>query len=60
MADLFSIERCKLELRHDYGVAVLMALVRIASRPIGLITSNCVQPGGAIDAQATDKVARSM
>jgi acetyl-CoA carboxylase carboxyltransferase component len=46
------------ELRRDFGVGIVTALVRIEGRPFGLIANNPHHLGGAIDAPAADKAAR--
>jgi acetyl/propionyl-CoA carboxylase alpha subunit len=52
VADLGSM----LELRRDWGVGIITALVRVEGRPFGLIANNCHHLGGAIDAPAADKL----
>ncbi len=47
-----------LELRPSFGIGVVTALVRVAGRPLGLVANNPRHLGGAIDAQAADKLAR--
>ena len=47
-----------LELRRDFGLAMVTALARIEGRPVGLIANNPMHLGGAIDADAADKAAR--
>ena len=47
-----------LELRRDFGLGMVTALVRIEGRPLGLIANNPQHLGGAIDAAASDKAAR--
>jgi acetyl-CoA carboxylase carboxyltransferase component len=47
-----------LELRREFGVGIVTALVRIEGRPFGLLANNPFHLGGAIDADAADKVAR--
>jgi len=47
-----------LELRRDFGVGIVTALVRIEGRPFGLLANNPHHLGGAIDAPAADKAAR--
>ncbi len=47
-----------LELRRDFGIGIVTALVRIEGRPFGLIANNPKHLGGAIDADAADKAAR--
>lgn len=46
-----------LELRPDYGVGVVTALVRVEGTAYGLIANSSHHLGGAIDAEASDKVA---
>ncbi|OBK21660.1 carbamoyl-phosphate-synthetase [Mycobacterium asiaticum] len=45
-----------LELRCDYGVGVVTALVRVEGVAYGLIANSSHHLGGAIDAEAADKV----
>ncbi len=45
-----------LELRPDYGVGIVTALVRVEGVAYGLIASSTHHLGGAIDAEAADKV----
>lgn len=47
-----------LELRPQFGIGAVTALVRIEGRPFGLIANNPHHLGGAIDADACDKLAR--
>ncbi|MBL8486756.1 MAG: hypothetical protein JNK22_06700, partial [Rhodocyclaceae bacterium] len=47
-----------LELRRDFGRAMVTALVRIEGRPMGLIANDSRVLSGAIDADAADKAAR--
>ena len=47
-----------LELRREFGLGVVTALVRIEGRPMGLVANNPRHLGGAIDAPASDKMAR--
>ncbi len=47
-----------LELRGDFGVGAVTALIRIAGKSFGLIANNPKHLGGAIDAPACDKIAR--
>ena len=47
-----------LELRRDFGIGIVTALVRIEGRPFGLLANNPHHLGGAIDAPAADKAAR--
>lgn len=52
VADIDSV----LELRRDWGVGVVTALIRVQGRPFGLIANDCHHLGGAIDAPAADKL----
>ncbi|MBR0905606.1 carboxyl transferase domain-containing protein [Bradyrhizobium liaoningense] len=56
--DLVADKDSVLELRHDYGVGMITALIRIEGKPFGLIANNPRHLGGAIDADAGDKAAR--
>jgi acetyl/propionyl-CoA carboxylase alpha subunit/acetyl-CoA carboxylase carboxyltransferase component len=47
-----------LELRAGFGRAAVTALARIEGRPIGVIANQPYVNGGAIDADAADKLAR--
>ena len=47
-------------LRTGFGVGIHTALARIEGRPVGLLASNPLHLGGAIDADAADKAARFM
>ena len=47
-----------LELRRGFGCAIHTALARIEGRPVGILASNPLHLGGAIDADAADKAAR--
>ncbi|MBC7246306.1 MAG: carbamoyl-phosphate synthase large subunit [Actinobacteria bacterium] len=49
-----------LELRREFGVGMITALVRIEGRPVGLLANNPHHLGGAIDSDAADKAARFM
>lgn len=46
------------ELREQFGKGVVTALVRIEGKAYGLIANNPAHLGGAIDADAADKMAR--
>lgn len=50
-------EDSTLELRRDYGVGVITALVRVEGKPYALIANSTRHLGGAIDAEAADKLA---
>ncbi len=47
-----------LELRREFGTGAVTTLVRIEGRAYGLIANNPAHLGGAIDADAADKLAR--
>jgi acetyl/propionyl-CoA carboxylase alpha subunit/acetyl-CoA carboxylase carboxyltransferase component len=49
-----------LELRPRFGRALVTAFIRIEGRPLGVIASNPMHIGGAIDSDAADKAARFM
>ncbi|HEV8689197.1 MAG TPA: carboxyl transferase domain-containing protein, partial [Ideonella sp.] len=49
-----------LELRAEFGLGVITALVRIEGRPVALAASNPRHLAGALDAPACDKLARFM
>jgi acetyl-CoA carboxylase carboxyltransferase component len=58
--DLLADEGSVLEIRHDFGVGMITAFIRIEGKPFGLIANNPKHLGGAIDAPAGDKAARFM
>jgi acetyl-CoA carboxylase carboxyltransferase component len=47
-----------LELRRDYGVGMITALVRIEGRALGLLANNPGHLSGAIDGEGAEKAAR--
>jgi acetyl-CoA carboxylase carboxyltransferase component len=49
-----------LELRPQFGIGMITALIRIEGRPLGVVANNPLHLGGAIDADAADKAARFM
>ncbi|MEJ2133565.1 MAG: carboxyl transferase domain-containing protein, partial [Gammaproteobacteria bacterium] len=49
-----------LELRPEFGRAMLTAFVRIEGRPLGVVANNPAHLSGAIDSPAADKAARFM
>jgi acetyl/propionyl-CoA carboxylase alpha subunit/acetyl-CoA carboxylase carboxyltransferase component len=49
-----------LELRRNFGLGMVTALIRIEGRPMGLVANNPVHLAGAIDSAAADKAARFM
>jgi acetyl/propionyl-CoA carboxylase alpha subunit len=56
LADIGSV----LELRPQFGVGMVTALVRVEGRPLGIIANNPKHLGGAIDSDGADKAARFM
>ena len=56
MADTGSV----LELRKEFGLGMVTALVRIEGRPVGIVANNPVHLAGAIDSDGSDKAARFM
>ncbi|MBV9253698.1 MAG: biotin carboxylase [Actinobacteria bacterium] len=49
-----------LELRRQFGLGMVTALIRVEGRPLGLIANNPTHLAGAIDADGADKAARFM
>jgi acetyl-CoA carboxylase carboxyltransferase component len=47
-----------LELRRAFGIGMVTALIRVESRPIGVVANNPIHLAGAIDADGADKAAR--
>ena len=47
-----------LEIRKDFGIGIITALVRVEGRPVGLIANNPHHLAGAIDSDGSDKGAR--
>ncbi|MGH9008143.1 MAG: carboxyl transferase domain-containing protein, partial [Acidimicrobiales bacterium] len=47
-----------LELRPEYGLAMVTALARLEGRPVGIVANNPIHLAGAIDAFAANKAAR--
>jgi len=58
--DTLADEGTVLELRQEFGIGIITALIRIEGRPFGLIANNPMHLGGAIDADGADKAARFM
>ncbi len=56
MADTGSV----LELRKEFGLGMVTALVRIEGRPVGIVANNPTHLAGAIDSDGSDKAARFM
>ena len=53
-------EGSTLVVRTGFGAGIHTALARIEGRPVGVLASNPLHLGGAIDADAADKAARFM
>src|SRR5207249_8741035 len=49
-----------LELRRDFGLGMVTALIRIEGKPLGVIANNPSHLAGAIDSPGADKAARFM
>ena len=49
-----------LELRKDFGIGVITALIRVEGRPMGLVANNPAHLAGAVDSPGADKGARFM
>ena len=49
-----------LELRPQFGVGMITALIRVEGRPLGVIANNPTHLAGAIDADGADKASRFM
>lgn len=49
-----------LEIRPNYGHGIITAFARIEGRPVGILASNPMHLGGAIDGPAADKASRFM
>ncbi|HJN93668.1 MAG TPA: carboxyl transferase domain-containing protein, partial [Dehalococcoidia bacterium] len=47
-----------LELREEFGVGIITALVRIEGHPVGIIANNNEHLGGAVDSPGADKLCR--
>jgi acetyl-CoA carboxylase carboxyltransferase component len=60
LIDLLADDGSVLELRAEFGVGMVTALIRIEGRPLGVLANNPFHLGGAIDANAADKAARFM
>lgn len=56
--DILADKESVLELRRDFGVGIVTALVRIEGHPFGLVANNVFHLGGAIDADGADKFSR--
>lgn len=49
-----------LELRKNFGIAMVTSFIRVEGRPVGVVANNPAHIGGAIDSDAADKGARFM
>ena len=47
-----------LELREEFGIGVVTALIRIEGHPVGIIANNNEHLGGAVDSPGADKLCR--
>jgi len=56
--DLLADTGSVLELRRDYGIGMITALVRIEGRALGLLANNPAHLSGAIDAEGAEKATR--
>ncbi len=56
--DTLADEGSVLELRRDFGLGMVTALIRLEGRPVGLVANNPTHLAGAIDSDGADKVAR--
>jgi len=58
LMELLFDERTYLEVRKDFGAAIITAFARVEGYPVGVIANDCAHLGGAIDARASDKASR--
>ena len=58
LIDLLADTGSVLELRRDYGIGMITALVRIEGRALGLLANNPAHLSGAIDAEGAEKATR--
>ncbi|MYD54122.1 MAG: ATP-grasp domain-containing protein [Chloroflexi bacterium] len=56
--DLLADHDSVLELRPEFGIGVVTALIRIEGRSVGVIANNNKHLGGAVDSDGSDKLAR--
>ncbi len=49
-----------LELRPQFGPAMITGLLRLEGKPFGIIANNCQHMGGTIEADDADKASRLM
>ncbi|PCI67126.1 MAG: hypothetical protein COB38_09735 [Gammaproteobacteria bacterium] len=60
LIEIFADSDSVLELRKDYSLGLITALIRIEGKAFGLIANNPDHLGGAIEASAGDKISRFM
>ena len=60
LIDILADKDSVLELRCEFGTAMITSLIRIEGRPMGVIANNPAVISGAIDSDAADKAARFM
>ncbi|MXY57350.1 MAG: HlyD family efflux transporter periplasmic adaptor subunit [Gammaproteobacteria bacterium] len=60
LIDILADKDSVLDLRPEFGTAMITALIRIEGRPMGVIANNPAVISGAIDSDAADKAARFM
>ncbi|MBO0731432.1 MAG: biotin carboxylase, partial [Acidimicrobiaceae bacterium] len=58
VVDLLTDTASVLELRKDFGPSIITALGRVEGWPLGIVASNPMALGGAIDSAAADKMTR--
>ena len=51
-------EGSALELRRDFAIGIITALIRIEGKPVGLIANNPIHLAGALDSDGADKGSR--
>lgn len=60
LIDILADKDSVLELRPNFGTAMITSFLRIEGRPMGVIANNPAVISGAIDSDAADKAARFM
>ena len=56
--ELLADDDSVLELRPEFGIGMVTALIRVEGRPVGVIANNNMHLGGAVDSDGSDKLAR--
>ncbi len=56
--DLLADDGSVLELRAEFGIGIVTALIRIEGHPVGIIANNNEHLGGAVDSPGADKLCR--